>query len=305
MASPWRDPRTGVHYIRVAIPRALRVYFKEHHGRAHEWRKQLVDLNTGEKARGEAQAKRLWPDYWAEWITAKEAAEAEVTGSEFRLTDRQADAICSDWLAGQLAEHGEDVPNDLQRELNYDMFTAVLEINRYREKPSYANLRRHLKQHSYVSDEAAKLLQAHRAPLPVGSEGFLDFCERLAITGVQLVRALDDRAGGDWRVHEALLKAPTVGPMGLCKGESISQVYGAFKEERKLTERQLMEFNKPINDFIELVGDLPVERVMASHIRSFKDDLVKQGLAAATVDGRLSALRRLFDYAIGTCTEIG
>lgn len=156
MASPSRDPRTGVYYIRVAIPHALKSYFKEHFGKGYEWKKQLLDHDTGDKARSESQAKRLWADYWAEWITAKEAAEAEVYGTEFSLTDRQADALCADWLSGQLATY-EDIPDDLQRDLNLDMFLNVIEVNRYREKPSYVHLRRHLERNSYVSDEAAKL----------------------------------------------------------------------------------------------------------------------------------------------------
>ena len=299
MATPQRDPRTGVYFIRVAIPGPLKSFFKIHHGKAHEWKKQLVDPDTGDKARSEAQAKRLYPDYYAEWTTAKEAAEAEVHGTEFRLTDRQADSLCGDWLASQLAEHDEDVLDDLQRELNYDMFVDVLEVNRCRDRPSYVHLRRHLERHSYVSDEAAKLLLTRKVPLPVGSEAFLAFCERLARTGIQLVRALDDRAGGDWRVPDAVLNAPTVGLIGSGKGETISQLYESFKQERKLDERQLMEFNKPTNDFIGLVGDIPISRVTPSHVRSFKDAHVEQGLAPATVDSRLSVLRRLFDYAIG------
>lgn len=304
MASPSRDPRTGVYYIRVAIPHALKSYFKEHFGKGYEWKKQLLDHDTGDKARSESQAKRLWADYWAEWITAKEAAEAEVHGTEFRLTDRQADGLCADWLAAQLAEY-EDIPDYEQRDLHQDAFIDVLEVNRYREKPSYAHLSRYFERDSYVSDEAAKLLQTHRVPLPRGSDAFLGFCERLARTGIQLVRSLDDRAGGDWRTPEAVSNAPTVGLVGSGKGETITEVYEAFKAERKFNERQLMEFNKPINDLIELVGDLPVTRVTPSHISSFKEGLVKQGLAAATVNGRLSTLRGLFGFAKGNAKITG
>lgn len=64
-----------------------------------------ADLETGEKARLEAQAKRLYPDHYAEWTIAKEAAEGEITGDEVRLTDRH---LIYRQFVNRLADHLPD-----------------------------------------------------------------------------------------------------------------------------------------------------------------------------------------------------
>jgi len=61
--------------------------------------------------------------------------------------------------------------------------------------------------------------------------------------------------------------------------------------------RQRMEYENPVNALIDLVGDLPINRVKTSHIRAYRDQLIRAGLISVTVNGRLSVLRRLFGYA--------
>ncbi len=124
MANPWVNPKTGIYYIRVAIPAALRPYFKKHHNRGHEWKEPLVDPDTGQQARTERDARRLWADYWSAWVTAKGAAEADLGGAEFTLSDRQTQALCADWLARELAEY-DDLPSEadhIKKDADYEEF---------------------------------------------------------------------------------------------------------------------------------------------------------------------------------------
>ncbi|MEX2454507.1 MAG: hypothetical protein WD470_07375 [Rhodospirillaceae bacterium] len=70
------------------------------------------------------------------------------------------------------------------------------------------------------------------------------------------------------------------------------------KTERQLNDRQRMEHDKPVSDFIELVGNLRVSRITPTNVRAYKDAEVERGMAALTINGRLSVLRRVFGYAV-------
>lgn len=177
MASPQRDPRTGVYFIRIAIPEALKGYFKEHHGRAHEWKKQLVDPDTGEKARSPSDAKRLWPDYYGEWTVAKETAENAVKGSDVRLTMRQRQMLAEDWLQDCLNDHealfqideDEDFP-DIDHPLYDDgsvrgrqwLFGSLEFFEFFQEHSAGRGIRDALEVYPVIQREVIRLLERHK-----------------------------------------------------------------------------------------------------------------------------------------------
>ena len=82
-------------------------------------------------------------------------------------------------------------------------------------------------------------------------------------------------------------------------GETLSQIYTAYSNEKGLNERQKMDFDTPVNQFIADVGDLPVTRITPVHARAFKDSLIATGQAPSTVKGKLSKLKQVVGYAVG------
>lgn len=306
MVTPSRDKRTGIYYIRVRIPDKLKPYFVKNYGLRSEWKKPLVDHDSSERARSEAAAKRLWPSYYEEWETVKAAAEAGIAGETYRLSALQVSQLCAQWFAERLSEYGDEVPDAEQLELIGNHYMEVVDVNRQREEPSAQAVRTELRRHELLVLQARKLLVANRLPLLETSDAFADFCERLAQTGVELVRVLEARSRGDWSEPDLLRLSPLKTRAARSKGgETVSQLYESYKDERNLNERQLMEHARPINNFIEEVGDVAVVAATAADIRRHKDAEVERRQSQSSINGGLSILRRLFGYAVenGLITE--
>lgn len=306
MTTPSRDRRTGIYYIRVRIPDKLKPYFERHYGFRSEWKKPLVDHDGSGRARSEPAAKRLWPRYYEEWESVKAAAEAEIAGEAYRLSTLQVSQLCAQWFTERLSEYGDDVPDAEQLELIGNHYMGVVDVNRQRAEPSLRAVRTELRRHESLVQQARQVLATNRVPLLETSDAFVEFCERLAQTGVELVRVLEARGRGDWSEPELLRVAPAKTRVARSNdGETISQLYERYKEERTLNPRQLMEHARPINNFIQEVGDVAVVAATPADVRSHKDAEVKRGQSQSSVNGGISILRRLFGYAVdnGLITE--
>lgn len=308
MASPELDKRTGIYYIRVGIPKLLWPYFKRYYGKAWEWKKQLLDQSTGQKARTAQEAKRLWPSYYEEWQAVKSAAEGSLSGKSSGLSDRQIAALCADWLKNQLSSFKDQLPEQVERDvMRYEYASLLevdgceedlLEVDGYEGDLSSAKVLKYLDRKPFIAEEAASLLDQHHIPLSRGSEEFVGFCIRLAWTGVELANVLEARAGGDWQTPEALENTPKLDQSFQPGGETFGSLYNCYKTEKGLNVRQQMAYDKVISDFTSQHGNLLIVRITAAHVRAFKDDLVDRQLAPMTINGRLSNLRGLLQYAV-------
>lgn len=88
MATPWRDPKSGVYYIRKAVPHRLRPAIELPSGRkgATLWKVSMRTTSPHE-------AKRRWPKFLAEYELAKRKAE-EVLNDPDRLA-----SIAKAWVS--------------------------------------------------------------------------------------------------------------------------------------------------------------------------------------------------------------
>ena len=98
MTRPTKHPKSGVYRIRMAVPMHLRSIVKRAHGRSAELVESLGTKDPGE-------AKRLATPVIEKFSTWLRAAEAEHSGEQVYLTDREIAALCGRWLADREAEN--------------------------------------------------------------------------------------------------------------------------------------------------------------------------------------------------------
>ncbi|QXG80054.1 DUF6538 domain-containing protein [Rhodospirillum rubrum] len=78
----------------------------------------------------------------------------------------------------------------------------------------------------------------------------------------------------------------------------LSEVFERWKVERKPAKRSLMEWDTAIRRFTALYGDKPVESITKAEVVEFKDSLLQQGKAAATVLKQVGAIKSTLQYAV-------
>lgn len=101
MSEPWRDPRTGIYYLRKRIPQRYRAVA----GRAAE----TIKISTGTSDGREA--KRRWPDMLLQWEALE--VEWEELLRAVAITSQTAEELAAGWAAwiaggGPLDMGGED-----------------------------------------------------------------------------------------------------------------------------------------------------------------------------------------------------
>ena len=99
MSKPYPDPNSGVYKLRKAIPKELQPFFiNEKTGKPQKEYWRTLDTKDLE------EAKRLFPDALAEWERLQEAARAQLEGTSYRLTDREAQGLAGEWLKAELED---------------------------------------------------------------------------------------------------------------------------------------------------------------------------------------------------------
>ena len=102
MPHPTPHPKSGVYRARVAVPAHLRAIIERDHGK----RTELTE-NLGTKERAEA-IRRSRPAFekFDRWLRA---AQAEHEGQAVRLSDRDIEVLCGQWVARQEDENRDNL----------------------------------------------------------------------------------------------------------------------------------------------------------------------------------------------------
>lgn len=102
--------------------------------------------------------------------------------------------------------------------------------------------------------------------------------------------------------------APAIGPRRLLEGTQgdpakLSGAFDGWKGERKPGAKVWSEWKLARRRFIETNGDLPVAKIDRTHIRKFKDALLKLELSPASIKKQLGAVRTVLGWAVesGLC----
>ncbi len=298
MATPWKHPKTGIYHIRVAIPEKLREHLPGDWKGKREYKRPLIDPQTGERARTPVDAKRLFVEAMAEWMALRGIAEARTNDAEpDRLSDRQIAWICAQWL--QEALHDDDsIPTGpglvACDEIESQCQDFLVFVSEHRLPV------REWTQYPFVPDTADRLIVKHGLTAPTHSLTYRRLCEAVARYGLDLAKKLRDRLDGDWTLPVSVTNSPKVED-GQVNGTpdmpTILGLLGRWEVETNPNQRQIMEFSGAVNEFVELVGNLSIQEVTTTHVREYKDALLGRGLHARTVDKRIGVLRRLYGTA--------
>nr|WP_288497745.1 site-specific integrase [uncultured Pseudomonas sp.] len=325
MAQPWKDPRSGIFYIRRRVPKDVKDLLPQY----GEFYKRSLETSSSQEAKTR---------FAAEWTksqeifeiarlqlkgtyqpTARDAVQLAARWAKRELDEMEISAAFTDWLVacdeGQVETLASFFGSGKARDL----------LNR----KDFGDSRK-ARLDSFITNE----LSRHNLPIPSpGSifesqlqEAFL--AKQLELSEVARKRYYDD--------HSAQLSMPTEAPLSIeitrrpTTENKLSQIFESWVRRTKDTDgdsrdvrKRIGEYQATTNRFIELLGDLPVESIKRKTVEEFQgllrrlpskgegirslnareqiskaDALDLPRLSTVTIKNRLMALSAILSYAV-------
>ena len=281
MATPFKHPRTGVYYIRRAVPEDLR----EALGKT-EYKKSLDTKDP-------AEAKKRFPAelHESEAVFARAREGRAVVDV---LSDEQIKEVGEAWAAHSLGEDDEARLEGLD-DRAYAKMQETFDIVLPALKKELAR--------GIVDDGTAyefdDFLRSHGYNIPTNTENY----RRVHIGMLRAwVRALDQQQQRHKGEPIETPKAPQIGPRrlpvaGKVDPGKLSGAFDGWKAERKPSAKAWSEWSLALRRFIETNGDVPVANLEKAHIRKFKNALTAKGLSTASIKKQLGAVRTVLGWA--------
>ena len=282
MATPFKHPRTGVYYIRRAVPKDIRETFGK-----SEYLKSLGTKNDRE-------AKLLFP-------AALQESDAEFARARGRLA---AVDVLNDV---QIREVGEAWAAHILTEDEEARLDGVSDRDHARTQETLEDVLSHLKAdlaRGRVSDGTAwefdDFLKSYGFNVPTNTMNY----RRVHMGMLRAwIRAMEGQLLRQQGEPIETPEAPEIGPRRLVPGDSsdVAKLSGAFngwKGERKPGDKTWSEWALALRRFIETNGDLPLAKITKAHIRGYKDALLKLELRPASIKKHLSAVRTVLGWAV-------
>lgn len=287
MASPSKHPKTSVFYIRRAVPRDL----QDALGR----KEYIKSLRTKDPR----EAKLLFAAAWEECEAVFARAKAG-KGVVDALDDEQIRQITDAWVAHVLEENDElrfDGLSDRDYAKQQETFDIVIPALR-------GELARGI-----VDDGTAwefdDFLKSHGFNVPTTSPDFRRVCLAM-LRG--WVRALDIEQKRHHGEPIDTPKAPIIGPrrvLGVTAGDptKLSGAFNAWRVERKPSDKVWSEWSLALRRFVEVNGDVAVDKLDRAHMRKFKDALLALTLSPSSIKKHLAAMRSVLSWSVenGLC----
>jgi len=325
MASPWKNPDTGIYYIRRRIPKELQQLIN----RGAFWKKSLGTREFSEACERFAVA-------YTESTEAFKVARAESAGLPIvkpsdapKLADRWAKAMIEQW------ESNPDAANEF-------LATVYPGGERHHQVPAFDVLDMDSPRtaSSIVLPYIQSTLRGLGLPVPAPGDPsrealHLSFLHRWH----DLCRIAYDRHLGDWRTTLVLTEAekPLATEAKTKEAQKLPLLSGAFKSwaEQKAaldpgSEKTVGTFGATIGRFVQLFGDLPLRQIKRQQVNEFSALLQKvptqgaglrkltvreaiakgetEGLptaSLATVKNQLRHLEAVFNHAKSVHEELG
>ena len=258
MPCPKKHPKTGIYQFRRAVPKDLR----EKLG----WE---IKCSLGTSV--PAEAKLL---YAAE--LEKSDTLFEQTRSGFTLSDKNAQALAGKWLTEaleadlQVRESGEPDDEQVAYDEDYGPYEHHMDAMESAHRIGILD--------PVVGKEVDSLIRQEGIPVLKGNDEYKRLQEHVFWAKSSYYRVLTRRAKGDWLPVTELdrypeydaVRSPRITPRrrkAASKGDGLSDVYEAYKLERKPSAKATAEFDKSIRRFIELHGDVPAITIDKPSVR--------------------------------------
>jgi integrase len=294
MSSPWKDPRTGIFYIRRAVPADLRdklgwFYKRSLQTRDPQEAKRFftIALAKSEKlfaetrrALGEPEktemsqeeAERL-ADIWLATVLEEDEGFRREGGGDADLflnvkeAVEQAGGVSTFSEAQAVAEYGMS-----DREIVKDAENIAWSSTALKTALARGDV-------SLVVDDVEDFIESHGLRLKRESPAFRRLAYAFLKASVKATELIARRQQGE------IVETPKVPAVEDFlsdgsdrageQGETISIIYESWKTERKPTPKLTADWDKAFRRFVQLHGDLPITAVTRRHVAAFKDALLK------------------------------
>lgn len=282
MATPFKHPRTGVYYLRRAVPKDI----QEALGKTEF----LKSLGT----KDEREAKVLFPAALQE----SDAAFAKARGKNAAvdvLNDLQIREVGEAWASHILGEDEElrlDGLSERDFEKQQEAYDIVLPALK-------ADLARGSVDEG-VAWEFDDFLKSYGFNVPTNTMNYRRVHMGMLRAWIRAMEAQLLRQQGE-PIETPV--APEIGPRRLAVGgasdpSKLSGAFESWKGERKPSEKTWSEWSLALRRFVEVNGDPAVAKLDKSHIRKFKEALQKLELSPASIKKNLSAVRTVLGWAV-------
>lgn len=326
MPQPWKHPQSGMFYLRLRVPAALRPVL------GHEFKRSL-------KTRIPAEAKARYPE---ELLAAQQAfarAKEQAAGNEL-LTDRDIEQLAARWYRDEAAKmeergaygswlvQGESV--DVQEGATVRSVPVMTALREAVEENEDFELPKIL---SRIIDQS---LRDNSIPKPRAESAALKKLE--AAFREHLFKLSDlaqERQQGNWGGSQAVLGPEPLtlereAPQGRSQGVRLLPLFEKYAEDKRLNDGDSRSVRKTVDayrniveQFIELSGDLPMDRINRETVRDYRALLVRlpskgkgiralganeliakadkedlPRISAPTVRNKLRALSAVLSYAV-------
>lgn len=300
MVRPTKHPRTGVYRVRMTVPEQLRATTKRLFGVSREF---IHSLHTKDAQ----EAKRRAPAVIESFAARLKAAEAERSGRQAHLNDREVGTLCGRWLRGQQASLRHEVrrsADECDEAASYlDDIAAGLDGS-----PEYAGNPR--KDAIEAMRERVDALLASEG-LAVDEDTRARLSVRLLDVERRWLRDLEERArSGRWVAHVKPEDFPA-GPVRETRSApakpvacTFDTILAGFALERgwrlnaQPVDRALYDRQRTLQRLAQFLGHRDAERVTKADAVRWKEETLGKGRTAATVRNDLSEMAAIWDWAI-------
>jgi integrase len=325
MAQPWKDPRSGIYYIRRRVPKAVKPLLPQF----GEFYKRSLETTCRQEAKTRFAAEwsksqdlfglALLQHQSDHQPTARDAIQLAARWAKRELEDMELSARFDDWLV---------CFEDRSVETLASFFGSGKARNLLMRKDFSESRKAQIDSH--IADE----LSRHNFPLAATGSAFQNqlqeafLAKQLELSEIAYKRYYDD--------HASTLAMPAEAPLSIelarqpATKSKLSQVFESWARWTKDTDgdsrdvrKRIGEYQATINRVIELFGDLPVEHIkrrtieelqgllrrlpskgegirsLSAHEQIAKaDSLDLPRLSTVTVKNRLMALSAVLSYAV-------
>jgi hypothetical protein len=300
MAEPYRNPETGVYYLRRQIPKALRIEF----GGRSLWKRSLETKDAQEARRLfiaanadlEARFSRARTEIAerAERDRLSPAAAAQMVDRAMRVGRGRFPMLsCMHWaeeyarerIGGHVEWFPNDAPEHLERLRDAAGLPGELWLQFTASQP----------QAEIIAGawNAIELVRGHMKPR---HDAYPDIA-RTPPNDAALATAITDRVRVELADLRQLLAAPfRKSTTRLRPDMRISELFTAWKGKREPNAKGANEAASTIDDFIAFAGDITVVTVTGDLIYDFRDAVASLPRTMPRADRRLPFPERLAKY---------
>lgn len=281
MSSPYKDPRSGIFYIRRGVPSKL----KEQLGSVY---KRSLETRDPTEAKKRFTVELAKCDHI--FSEAKQRLEKE-TVSE--MSREEAERIADVWLA-QVLEEDEEFRMEGLTNREYYKIQESIDLLEDVEKNKLAR-----GDISLIDFELDDFIDSHALKINKDTPAYKQLAYAFLKASVRSNELINKRQQGEVVETPVIdLVDPSQVTSAQTSTDTLSKIYDLWKAERKPTAKLDLEWGGIVTRFIELHGDLLITEITRRHVASFKDTVLQFPIRQPTAIRKLPLpeIVKLFEH---------